>query len=123
MDIKKVYLSHFKHVLPMFFPGKHRLFKDMDQYLDDYLDTHADVSLEEMIKDLDTPENAAALYLEENANEHVGYVKKQYILLIVAIVAAFLLAMYGGFIFIRNSQTATIIYETAVEVPNVPEAE
>lgn len=95
----------------------------MDQYLDDYLDTHADVSLEEMIKDLDTPENAAALYLEENANEHVGYVKKQYILLIVAIVAAFLLAMYGGFIFIRNSQTATIIYETAVEVPNVPEAE
>lgn len=95
----------------------------MDQYLDDYLDTHADVSLEEMIKDLDTPESAAALYLEENANEHVGYVKKQYILLIVAIVAAFLLAMYGSFIFIRNAQTATIIYETAVEVPNVPESE
>ena len=123
MDIKKVYLSRFKHALPMFFPGKHRLFKDMNQYLDDYLDTHADVSLEEMIKDLDTPESAAALYLEENANEHVGYVKKQYILLIVAIVAAFLLAMYGSFIFIRNAQTATIIYETAVEVPNVPESE
>ena len=119
MDIKKVYLSRFKHALPMFFPGKHRLFKDMDQYLDDYLDTHADVSLEEMIKDLDTPESAAALYLEENGNEHVGYVKK----LIVAIVAAFLLAMYGSFIFIRNAQTATIIYETAVEVPNVPESE
>ena len=123
MDIKKVYLSRFKHALPMFFPGKRRLFKDMDQYLDDYLDTHTDVSLEEMIKDLDTPESAAALYLEENAHEHIGYVKKQYILLIVAIIAAFLLAIYSGYAFIRHSWTATIIYETAVEVPYVPESD
>ena len=123
MDVKKVYLSRFKHALPMFFPDKRRLFKDMDQYLDDYLDTHAGASLEEMIQDLDTPESAAALYLEGNANEHVGYVKKQYILLIVAIVAAFLLAIYSGYAFIRHNWTATIIYETAVEVPNVPESE
>ena len=115
MNAKKTYLSRYRHSLPVFFPNKRRLLKHMDQYLEDYLEAHSNASIEDILTELGTPEDAAKLYLEDNFHDYISYTKKQHMLVIIMI--------YGTYNYIQNHWIATIVYETAVEGTYPPDAE
>ncbi len=123
MNAKKTYLSRYRHSLPVFFPNKRRLLKHMDQYLEDYLEAHSNASIEDILTELGTPEDAAKLYLEDNFHDYISYTKKQHILVIIMIVVVFLFMIYGTYNYVQNHWIATIVYETAVEGTYPPDAE
>lgn len=97
MNAKKTYLSRYRHSLPVFFPNKRRLLKHMDQYLEDYLEAHSNASIEDILTELGTPEDAAKLYLEDNFHDYISYTKKQHMLVIIMIVVVFLFMIYGTY--------------------------
>lgn len=113
----------YRHSLPVFFPNKRRLLKHMDQYLEDYLEAHSNASIEDILTELGTPEDAAKLYLEDNFHDYISYTKKQHMLVIIMIVVVFLFMIYGTYNYIQNHWIATIVYETAVEGTYPPDAE
>lgn len=123
MNAKKTYLSRYRHSLPVFFPNKRRLLKHMDQYLEDYLEAHSNASIEDILTELGTPEDAAKLYLEDNFHDYISYTKKQHMLVIIMIVVVFLFMIYGTYNYIQNHWIAAIVYETAVEGTYPPDAE
>lgn len=102
MNAKKTYLSRYRHSLPVFFPNKRRLLKHMDQYLEDYLEAHSNASIEDILTELGTPEDAAKLYLEDNFHDYISYTKKQHMLVIIMIVVVFLFMIYGTYNYIQN---------------------
>ena len=91
--------------------------------LEDYLEAHSNASIEDILTELGTPEDAAKLYLEDNFHDYISYTKKQHILVIIMIVVVFLFMIYGTYNYVQNHWIATIVYETAVEGTYPPDAE
>ena len=103
--------------------SRYILFTVYDQYLEDYLEAHSNASIEDILTELGTPEDAAKLYLEDNFHDYISYTKKQHMLVIIMIVVVFLFMIYGSYNYIQNHWIATIVYETAVEGTYPPDAE
>lgn len=115
MNIKREYLSRFRKAIPKSLPQKKAVLKQMELTIDEYLEVSREATLESLLQDLGTPEEAAFAYLENQVSDELRYVRRKQWLL-VSIIFVFFLSLFSvGIVYVYQYWPTITIYETAAE--------